>query len=114
MSKTLSAKFYQENKPTLQKKLAKDIKIFVKRKQKKNNNMVMNVTKTYRKMKNKSLLIIEKILQNEKKRFIIKCNDLENSFEAINVLQKAYLNKKILKVYVKIDKKLKLFFKNLI
>ena len=35
--------------------------------------MVVNVTKIYPKMKNKSLLSIEKkkILQNEKKRFII-------------------------------------------
>ena len=35
MSKTLSAKYYQENKEILQKKLSKDIKIFPKQKQKK-------------------------------------------------------------------------------
>ena len=29
MSKNLSAKYYQENKERLQKKLAKDIKIFI-------------------------------------------------------------------------------------
>ena len=44
--------------------------------------MVVNVTKIYPKMKNKSLLSIEKkILQNEKKRFIIiikKHFNLEN------------------------------------
>ena len=35
MSKTLSAKYYQENKERLQKKmLAKDIKIFLKKKKK--------------------------------------------------------------------------------
>ena len=39
MSKNLSAKYYQENK---------------------NNNMVMNDTKIYQKMKKKSLLSLEK------------------------------------------------------
>ena len=34
MSKLLSAKHYQENKERLQKKLAKDIKIFLKKKTK--------------------------------------------------------------------------------
>ena len=38
----------------------KDIKIFLKKKKKKSNNMVMNVTKISQKMKNKSLLSIEK------------------------------------------------------
>ena len=32
-------------------------------------------------------------MQNEKKRFIIKSNDLESSFDAINLIQKAYLKK---------------------
>ena len=35
MSKNLSAKYYQENKERLQKKLVKDIKIVLKRKRKK-------------------------------------------------------------------------------
>ena len=35
MPKTLSAKYYQVNKKRLQKKLAKDIKIYLKRKKKK-------------------------------------------------------------------------------
>ena len=43
MSKILSAKYYQENKERLPKKLVKDIKIFVKKKNKKSNNMVVNV-----------------------------------------------------------------------
>ena len=34
MSKSLSAKYYQENQERLQKKLAKDIKIFLKKKEK--------------------------------------------------------------------------------
>ena len=60
MSKTFSAKYYQENKERLQKKLVKDIKSFLKKKKKKSDNMVVNVTKISIKMKNKSLLSIEK------------------------------------------------------
>ena len=60
MSKTLSAKYYQENKERLQKKLMKDIKMFLMKKKEKSNNMVANVTKIFQKMKNKSLLSIEK------------------------------------------------------
>ena len=62
MSKTLSSKYYQENKEKLQKKLVKDIKIFMKKKKKKSHNMVVNITKISQKMKNKSLLSIEKKL----------------------------------------------------
>ena len=60
MSKTLLANYHQENKERLQKKLAKDIKIFLKKKKKK--SMVVNVTKISQKMKNKGLLSIETIL----------------------------------------------------
>ena len=49
--KSLSAKCYQENKERIQKKLVKDIKIFVKKKKKKSNDMVMNVTKISRRVK---------------------------------------------------------------
>ena len=53
MCKVLSAKFNQEKKDWLQKKLVKDIKIFLKKKKrKKSENMVMNVTKISQKMKN--------------------------------------------------------------
>ena len=45
VSKTLSAKYYQENQERLQKKLVKDIKIFLKNKKKKDDNIVVNVTK---------------------------------------------------------------------
>ena len=71
MSKHLSAKYYQENTERLQKKLLKDIKIFLKKKKKKSNNMVENVTKISQKIKKINWLSIEKILQNEKKHFII-------------------------------------------
>ena len=64
MSKALSAKYDHENKKRLQKKqkkLVKDIKIFLKKKKKKNGNM--NVTKISQKMKNKSLWSIEKDIE---------------------------------------------------
>ena len=51
----LSAKYYQENKERLQKKLVKDIKTFLKKKRGKSNIMVVNVSEIYQKMKNKSL-----------------------------------------------------------
>ena len=61
MSKNLSAKCYQENKGILQKKkLAKDIKIFLKKKKKKSNNMVMKVKKISQKMKNINWLSVDK------------------------------------------------------
>ena len=59
MSKNLSAKYYQENKEKLQE-LMKDIKIFLKKKNKYSINMVVNITKISQIMKNKSLLSIEK------------------------------------------------------
>ena len=51
MFRNLSAKYYQENKEILQKKLLKDIKIFLRKKKKKSNNMVVNVTKISQKIK---------------------------------------------------------------
>ena len=57
----LSAKYYQENKERPQKeKVAKDIKIFLNKKKKTSNNVVVNVTKTPQKMNNKTLLSMEK------------------------------------------------------
>ena len=45
MSKNLSSKYDQENKENLQKKLVKDIKIFLRKKKKKRDNMVIKVIK---------------------------------------------------------------------
>ena len=70
--KTLSAKYYKENKEKLQKKLAKDIKIFLKTNRKKPSDMVVNVTQISQKMKNKCLCSIEKILWNEKRPYYKK------------------------------------------
>ena len=44
MSKDLSAKYSQENKERLQKKLTKDIEVFLKNKKKKSDDTVMNDT----------------------------------------------------------------------
>ena len=65
------AKYYKENKEILQKNLAKDIKIFLKKTKKKSNNMVVNVTKISQKMKNKSLLSIAKNIEWKKCPLII-------------------------------------------
>ena len=65
MSKDSLVKYYQNNKKKLQKKLVKDIKVFLKKKKK--TNMVVNDTKIYKNMKNKSWLSIEKgIMKSEK------------------------------------------------
>ena len=45
MPKNVSAKCNQNNKERLQKKLAKDIKVFLKKKKENNDNMVVNNTK---------------------------------------------------------------------
>ena len=58
MSKNSSTKYYQVNKERLQKNLVKDIKIFLKKKKNKSNNMVVNMTKIFQKMKSKSPLSI--------------------------------------------------------
>ena len=60
----------KEIKKRYKTKLVKDVKIFQKRKRRKSNNMVVNVTKIFHKMKIKSLLR-KKISQNDKKRLII-------------------------------------------
>ena len=59
-SKNLSAKYHQENKERLQKKLVKDIKVFLKRKKKKSAKTVVKDIKIYQKMKTNSWLSIEK------------------------------------------------------
>ena len=60
MFKDLSAKYYQNNKERHKRKFMKNI--FLKKKKKESNNMIVNHTKICQKMKNKSLLSIEKKL----------------------------------------------------
>ena len=58
-----SAKYYQENKERLQKTAHERYQNLSKEeKEKKSNNMVVNVTKISQKMKNKSLLSMEKVI----------------------------------------------------
>ena len=67
MSKDSSANYYQSNKERLQKKkLVKDIKVFLKKKKKKGNNILINEMKIYQKMKNKNFLNIAKNIKREK------------------------------------------------
>ena len=51
MSKNLSAKYYQENKERLKKNIVKNIKIILRKKKNKSNNMVVNNTKISQKIK---------------------------------------------------------------
>ena len=59
MSKKLPVKYYRQNKERQQKKLVKDIKIFLKKELQKSDNMVVNTTKISQKMENKSLMSTE-------------------------------------------------------
>ena len=58
MSQNSSAKYYQDSQERLQRKLVKDIKVFLKRR--KRDNLVVNDTNIYQKMKSKDWLSIEK------------------------------------------------------
>ena len=62
MSENLSDKYYQENKERLEKKLVQDIKIFRKKKKKKSDNMVVNVTKTLSEDEKQKLVEYRKII----------------------------------------------------
>ena len=60
--------FFQEGKERLQKKPLRDIKIFLKKKKKKIDNMFANATKIFQKMKKINWLSIEQnIIKCEKK-----------------------------------------------
>ena len=58
MSQNSSAKYYQDSQERLQKKLVKDIKVFLKRR--KRDNLVVNDTNIYQNTKSKDWLSIEK------------------------------------------------------
>ena len=60
MPKNLSAKYYQENKERLQRKIHEIYQIVLKKK--KSDSMAANITKASRKMKSKSLFSIEKVI----------------------------------------------------
>ena len=89
MSKDYSAKYYQNDKERLLKKLVKDIKVYLKKNMIQSNNMVMIDKKISQKMKNKSLLSIKKYYNMRKKCLIIiiknyyflKSNGLEKTFD---------------------------------
>ena len=101
--KTLSAKYYQKIEKDYKKKACERYQNLPKDGKDKKQQYGRQHYKISQKMKSKTLLSIEKnILKN---KFIIKINELKGSFEAINLLQKAYLNKKKFKIYIKIDKK---------
>ena len=63
MSKNLSANIIKKIKKGYNKKLVKDIKIFLRKKKKTCNIMVMNFRKMFQKMKNKSWSSITKYIE---------------------------------------------------
>ena len=64
MFKNLSAKYYQENKERLGRKACERYQNLSKEKKRKCDNVVVNVTKIFQKMKSKSLLsIVKSIIQ---------------------------------------------------
>ena len=60
MSKNLSAKYYQENKKRLQKKVLKDIKIFLKKKKKKKQQYGCECYKTLSEDEKNKLVVFRK------------------------------------------------------
>ena len=74
MLKNLAAKYYQENKKDYKEKLVKyhkARKIFLKKKKKKINNIVVNITKIFQKMKSKSLFSIKKKYDRMRKNALL-------------------------------------------
>ena len=62
MSQNSSAKYYRDNKERLQKRLAENMKVFLKKKKKKSNNIGVSNIKISLNMKNKGWLSIEKTI----------------------------------------------------
>ena len=75
MTKNSSAKYYQNNKERLQKKSHERYQSCPKEEKEKSNDMIVNDTKSCQKIKSKSLLSIEKVLQNESNCVIIIIRD---------------------------------------
>ena len=113
MSENLSAKYYQNSKERLQKKLLKDIKVFLIKKKEKRDNMVVIDTKYFpedekqnlRECRRKYYKIRKTCLIIIKETIILKSNELKKqnirmfykiNFEVINLLQKANSNENIL------------------
>ena len=95
MPKSLTARYYQENKERLLKNLVKDIKFFLKKK-KKSNNLVMEVTKISQKIKNKSLLSIGKNIMEWERMLYYNYRKV-----FLKVFLKKYFFRKYRKVFLK-------------
>ena len=76
MSQDSSDKYYQNNKERLQRNLVNDWKFFLKKEKKTSDNMVLNNTKVYQKVKNESLLVIEKKIMKWAKTTYYNCKKL--------------------------------------
>ena len=76
MSKGSSVKYCQNNKERLQKKARERYQSISEKEKKKSNNMVVNYTKIYEKMKNKSFLSIEKNIVKLEKKLYYDCKKI--------------------------------------
>ena len=72
MPKYLSAKYYQDNKERLQKKLLKYIKIFLKKKKKKSNNMGVSDIKNLHKDEK------QRLIENRKSNYKMRIRNIRN------------------------------------
>ena len=75
MPKNLSAKYYRENKEILQKRLVKDIKIFLRKKKKKNQQCGRE------RYKNLPEDEKQKLVEYRKEYYRMRKKGLENSFD---------------------------------
>ena len=75
MSKNLSSKYYQENKERLQKKACERYQNISEEEKEKRNNMVVNITKIYQKVKKTNWSSIEKNIKCEKMSYYNYYND---------------------------------------
>ena len=101
MYKDSSAKYYQNNKGRIQKKLVKDIKdikSLPKEKKKKRDNMVVNNTKIYKKMKNKNLLRIDKKCYKMRKNILLWLEEILvlKKYRSYKFTSEANLNENLL------------------
>ena len=76
MSKNSTAKIIKIIKKDYKRKLVKDIEAFLKKKNKTSDNMVVNNTKIYQKMINKSWLSIEKKYHEMRKNALLNYKKL--------------------------------------
>ena len=98
MVENLSAKYYDKER---QQKSTWNISVFFRKNKKKSDNIVVNNTKNFEKMKNKSLLSIEKNIMKWENTFYYNYKKLLLFLEKV-IIYKILLVKNRLKLNIKI------------